>query len=339
MHNSLNVITNKEVCGFSIKHYIKWRFIVELAPWMGGFYERLVGLTKRALRKTIGTQSLTHRQLSTVLTEVEAVINSRPLVYVDDDINSNITLTPFHFLSLHSNHVIPDLTEDIDPEFDVAGIISSSQQLLEIWKRGQKLLNQFWVIWRQEYLSNLRERSLTMLKGPRSSTNFTPKVGDVVLVKENLPRGYWKVGRICELFKSRDERIRSARITFGPNKFINRALSFLYPIECQDDNGSNTSVDESSSPSLSTEGNLDGNDHLLEHDSDDKDVDVTPTIRPTRKASLEARQRLRRWLSCSSLEDISSGITSHNSQRRDEGMDQPTRQSYLCGECRNQYCE
>ena len=142
-----DVVTDEKVCDFFTKFYIKWRFIVELAPWMGGFYERLMGLTKHALRKTIGTRSLTQRQLSTVLTEVEVVINSRPLVYVDADINSSMVLTPSHFLSLHSNHVIPDLTEEIDPEFNVSGIISSLQQLLEIWKHRQKLLNQFWIIW------------------------------------------------------------------------------------------------------------------------------------------------------------------------------------------------
>jgi len=74
-----DVITHKEVGDFSTNCYEKWRFIVKLVPWKGGFYEWLVGLTKRALRKTIGIQSLTQRQLSTVLTEVEAVINLHPL--------------------------------------------------------------------------------------------------------------------------------------------------------------------------------------------------------------------------------------------------------------------
>ena len=31
---------------------IHQKFIVELAPWMGGFYEHLVGLTKRALKSS-----------------------------------------------------------------------------------------------------------------------------------------------------------------------------------------------------------------------------------------------------------------------------------------------
>ena len=143
----------------------------------------------------------TQRQLSTVLTEVEAVINSLPLDYVHADINSSMVLTPSHFLSLHSNHVILDLTEEIDPEFNVSRIISSSQQLLEIWKGGQKLLNQFRIIWRQAYLSNLRERSWTLLKGPCSSTDFTPKVRDVVLVKENLLEVLGKLVVFVNYFK------------------------------------------------------------------------------------------------------------------------------------------
>ena len=72
--------TNDEVDNYLSKQGIQWKLIVELAPWMGGFYERLVGLTKRALRKTVGKKCLTEKQLSTVLTEVEAVVNSRPLV-------------------------------------------------------------------------------------------------------------------------------------------------------------------------------------------------------------------------------------------------------------------
>ena len=199
--------------------------------------------------------------------------------------------------------------------------------MLEIWKCEQKLLNQFQIIWRQEYLSNLRERSWTLLKGPRSSTDFTPKVGNVVLVKENHSRGSWKVGHIFELFQSRDKRIRSARIAFGPNKFINRALSFLYPIECPDDNVTDTNVNKNKSPSAPTE---DDNDHSSDCNMEADIIDLTPTIRPTRKAPTEVRQRLRRWLNSSNFDD---------SQRGDEEMDQPSRQSHFCGECRNLYCE
>ena len=55
----------------------------------------------------------------TILVEVEAVVNSCPLVYVDEDINSTVILTPSDFLSLHSQHVIPDITDDSDPDYDI----------------------------------------------------------------------------------------------------------------------------------------------------------------------------------------------------------------------------
>ena len=55
---------------------VKWTFIVELAPWMGGFYERMVGLVKRALRKSINRRLLSYVQLQTVIKEVEAVVNA-----------------------------------------------------------------------------------------------------------------------------------------------------------------------------------------------------------------------------------------------------------------------
>ena len=65
---------------------------------MGGFYERLVGLVKQALRKSIGKICLNVVQLETILTEIEAVINSRPLVYVGTDLKSGFALTPGDFL-------------------------------------------------------------------------------------------------------------------------------------------------------------------------------------------------------------------------------------------------
>jgi len=63
-----NVTTDKRLNEFVSNQGIQWKFIVELAPWMGGFNERLVGLTKRALQKTIGSKFLTERQLATILT-------------------------------------------------------------------------------------------------------------------------------------------------------------------------------------------------------------------------------------------------------------------------------
>ena len=84
---------------------------------MGGFYERPVGITKAALKGTIGKLHLTHTQLQTIITEVEAVINSRPLVYVDDDLENEI-ITPNHFLSLNIKNGTPELIRNYEEDDD-----------------------------------------------------------------------------------------------------------------------------------------------------------------------------------------------------------------------------
>ena len=63
------MILSDKVDEFSTSRGIQWKYIVDLTPWMGGLYERLVGLTKRALRKAIGNHCLTEKQLVKVLTQ------------------------------------------------------------------------------------------------------------------------------------------------------------------------------------------------------------------------------------------------------------------------------
>ena len=56
--------------------------MVDKAPWWGGFWERSVQTVKRPLKKVIGRGCLNFEELSTLLTEVECVVNDRPLAYV-----------------------------------------------------------------------------------------------------------------------------------------------------------------------------------------------------------------------------------------------------------------
>lgn len=68
---------------------------MEKAPWWGGYWERLVHSVKSPIQKTIGKSTLTHKELSTLLTEIEGLINARPLTYVYDDEESiSYPLTP-----------------------------------------------------------------------------------------------------------------------------------------------------------------------------------------------------------------------------------------------------
>ena len=46
---------------------VNWMFIVEKAPWWGGFWERLVRITKDCIKKSVGRALLTYEQLRTLL--------------------------------------------------------------------------------------------------------------------------------------------------------------------------------------------------------------------------------------------------------------------------------
>ena len=142
-----NVIKCDEVQTYASNRGVKRTFIVELAPPMGDFYERLVSLVKRALRKTINRKLLSYVQLETVLKEVEAVVSARPLVYNGGDIDSTISLSPKHFLTLNPNTGIPELEPDHN-DTDYSLYESTAERLLQTWKKGQKLLNLFWKVWR-----------------------------------------------------------------------------------------------------------------------------------------------------------------------------------------------
>ncbi|GFY72400.1 uncharacterized protein TNIN_216881 [Trichonephila inaurata madagascariensis] len=79
---------------------IHWKFIVERAPWWGEFYERLVKTIKDPLRKILCRTLLTFEELSTILSEVEVIVNHRPLTYMGNDTGEPVLLTPAHFLEL-----------------------------------------------------------------------------------------------------------------------------------------------------------------------------------------------------------------------------------------------
>ena len=89
---------------------------------MGGYYERMVQLVKRSLRKVLGKAQLTYEELLTVLTEVEGVLNSRPPTYIYPEVTEN-PLTPSHLVTGRRLATLPDnaqLSDDEDPRIQTA---------------------------------------------------------------------------------------------------------------------------------------------------------------------------------------------------------------------------
>ena len=88
---------------------VKWSFNLEKAPLWGGFFERMVQSVKRCLRKNIGSAKLSYDELSTALTEVEAIVNSRPISYLSSE-DLEEPLTPSHLMIGHRVLSLPDST-------------------------------------------------------------------------------------------------------------------------------------------------------------------------------------------------------------------------------------
>ncbi|GFS84726.1 integrase catalytic domain-containing protein [Trichonephila clavipes] len=90
--NLWKIISDPTVKGFYASHKIYSQFIIERAPWWGGFYERLIRTVKLALRKTVERATLFHDELEILLIKIEGVLNSRPFTYIFSEFNVNLNL-------------------------------------------------------------------------------------------------------------------------------------------------------------------------------------------------------------------------------------------------------
>ena len=96
----VKIARSKEVLRYLAINGVSWRFIVEKAPWWGGFWERLIQSVKRCMKKSLGRTTLSYDELNTLLVEVESVINSRPLTYVEDD-QDGVSYVPVNSKTAH----------------------------------------------------------------------------------------------------------------------------------------------------------------------------------------------------------------------------------------------
>ncbi len=190
-----------------------WEFNPPHASHMGGAWERMIGITRRILDGMLLQKKhahLTHEVLCTLMAEVSAIINARPLVPVSTDPYSPCILTPAMLLTQKPRLPVPfeNYTE---------------KDLLKCqWKRVQALANEFWSRWRKEYISTLQPRR----KWHETHRNLQP--GDVVLLKQvQFPRNDWPLGLITSVFPSNDGKVRKVevRTTSGGN-----VKTFLRPI-------------------------------------------------------------------------------------------------------------
>lgn len=224
LHELFKQFNTKEhqslVHSFASSKGITFHFIPCYSPVFGGLWESSVKSVKYHLKRVVQKALLTYEQLSTVLCQIEAVLNSRPLVPLSDDVNDYLYLTPGHFLigtALNSY-----------PEPDVSDV---NVNRLRFWKICTNMQQSFWKIWNKYYLNSLQSRP----KWKNVRDNL--QIGQLVILRENnTPPMYWPMARITKVFPGTDNLVRAVEVRTSNGHTHKRSVTRMCALPV-DDNG------------------------------------------------------------------------------------------------------
>lgn len=216
--NGTNFVkANKELISLikqsASQELIEWNFLPPSAPHFGGLWEAGVKAVKTHLIRVIGAQILTYEEFLTVLCQVEAILNSRPISPMSNDPNDLNVLSPGHFLTLAPLTCAPDVDlSDINPN------------RLSRWQLLQKMQQDFWKRWHLEYLHTLQQRHKW------SHPEASPITGDLVLIKDDTtPPLQWRIARIISIHPGPDGVVRVATVKTAGG-VLKRPLIKLCPL-------------------------------------------------------------------------------------------------------------
>ncbi|CAK9834532.1 hypothetical protein ANTRET_LOCUS11048 [Anthophora retusa] len=199
---------------FLTQENIEWHFSPPRSPHFGGLWEAAVRSFKKHLHKTIGDAMLTYEQFYTLIVEIEAILNSRPLTPISSDPNDFLALSPNHFLIGESLASLPE-----------QNFVDTQTNKLSLWQHGQKIKQHFWRRWQTEYLQELHTRSKW-----HTGDGTKIKEGTLVTIRdENCPPLQWQLGRVVALHPGEDDVVRVATIQ-TPHGTYKRALKKLAPL-------------------------------------------------------------------------------------------------------------
>ena len=178
---------------------IQWKFLPPHASHMAGVWERLIRSTKQILRNLLSrevSRPVTDEILCTLLCQVEAIMNDRPLTRNPDGLEDAPALTPNMLLTFERRPVYsPGLFDEKD------------HYSKRWWRRAQHLGDVFWKRWIKEYLPLLHQRQKWTHPQP------DVRIDDIVLLEEeNAPRGDWPLARVIELYPGIDGLTRTVKL-------------------------------------------------------------------------------------------------------------------------------
>jgi len=138
-----------------------------------------------------------------LITQVEACLNSRPLIAQSNEPNDTSYLSPGHFL------ICAPLTTVTEPDFT-----NTTMNSLSRWQRVQRFSQQLWKMWSADYLSSLQQHSKWRSQQP----DLHPAML-VLLREDNLPPMSWRLAIISEPFPGSFGNVRVVAVKTRSEQF------------------------------------------------------------------------------------------------------------------------
>ena len=211
--------TNEVISDFCSSQGITWQFIPERAPHFGGLWEAAVKSLKTHMSRVVGNAKLNFEELTTVLSQIEACLNSRPLGTMPHNDDDGIeVLTPGHFIIGRPMQALTDHALSYKP-----------MPVLRRWYLCEALVRHFWNRWSSEYVTSLRKYS----KWKRPSKNL--RKGDVVALREDgMVPTQWPIARIVETHQGKDGLVRVVTLKTKNGVYTRPATKVALLLSCEE---------------------------------------------------------------------------------------------------------
>jgi hypothetical protein len=177
----------------------------------------MIRSVRRLLRSLLGDQLVNDESLHTTMTEIERILNGRPLVKLNSEHDEYAVLTPNHLLLLGPN------------ECTNTDATACESRLNRHWRQAQSLADAFWKRWKKQYLASLQLRQKWLTRRPNL------QIGDLVLLTDgNKPRGQWSRGIVEKLNVGSDGAVRDLIVRTNAGTFRRdvRQLCLLERVDC-----------------------------------------------------------------------------------------------------------
>ena len=196
---ALQEMKNEQISSYLARQECEWIFNPPHASHAGGIWERMIGMARKildAMLHELPTKQLTHEVLTTLMAEVSAIMNSRPLTPVSTDPEAPKILSPSMILTQKPSPLPPP-----------PGKFTPKDLYAAQWRQVQYLANVFWARWKREFLPLLQVR--------RKWTQDRPNLreGDLVLLKDKeVARNEWPIALVTQVFPSKDSKVRKIEV-------------------------------------------------------------------------------------------------------------------------------